>query len=427
MLNVDTSTVRKTLGALLVVEADFDAFCIDHYRHIYRRFSSGMDRVAKENLLLTLVSPDELMARLKSIDPAVATLQASTSISNPGLPASGASTHTVQPPRAPYDKKWYVVRPDEETQSLDALDYNKPVVLFGPELCGKTWLLHSVITAARERGAQVVTINLNLIDKSARGTLETFLFKFALRIFKELHLDEAEVERTFSRARGGSVDALNDLMSWTVLSSIKERLVLAIDNVDLIADQPYQDEFFGMLRAWVDTGGFERLHLVLAISTAPALLVKDVHRSPFNLGDVLSIPDFNERQLAALAGLHGLSGQNQGLARLRALVGGHPYLTRLAFYEAHRRSLDPVALLDRIEEDPQGGIFAGYLDHLMRKLRAESGLLEAFRRLVHTPSAPLDANLGYRLERAGLVVRDYNAPGQQYKLRYRLYQRLGRL
>lgn len=406
-----------------------------------------MDRVTKENLLLSLVPVEDLLSKLKRLDLSTATTLGSlpAELSQPAIPmvavaaagslpgaGAGAGGTTVQPPRAPYDKNWYIVRPDEESQSLDALEYNKPVVFFGPELCGKTWLLHSLIDSARNRGAQIVTINLNLFDKTARASLDAFLHKFALRIFKELHLDAAEVERAFAQARGGPVDALNDLMAWTVLGTVRERLVLAIDNVDVIADQPYQDEFFGMLRAWVDGSGFERLHLVLAISTAPALLVKDVHRSPFNLGDVVTLPDFDEQQLQSMARLHGLRCLPGELARLQAQVGGHPYLTRLAFYDVYRRRVSLSALLDRVEADPQGGVFASYLDHLMRRLRSERGLLEALRLICQRTSASVETSVGLRLERAGLVVRDFGRAGagasiNSYRLRYPLYQRMGQL
>jgi hypothetical protein len=354
--DADISALRKALGALLVVDADFDAFCIDHYNHIYRRFGTNMDRVAKENLLLTLVPADNLMQTLRTVDPKLVLPLAAGAASSDGTPAAATSTtSSVQPPRAPYDRRFYVVRPEEESQSLDALDYHKPVVFFGPELCGKTWLLHTLTNEARQRGAQVVSINLNIIDKSARSTFATFLHTFALRIFRELKLDIEEVNRSFAQNRGGPVAVLNDLMSWSVLDSINNRLVLSIDNVDLISEYPYQDEFFGMLRAWVDSSGFEKLHLVLAISTAPALLVQDIHRSPFNLGDVLTVPDFSLAQIEKLAQMHNINADDSEIMRLSNLVGGHPYLTRLAFYESYRRKMRLGALLDRVDAEPQGG------------------------------------------------------------------------
>jgi hypothetical protein len=406
---------------VLVVNPDFDAFCMDHYPQIYRRFSSTMDRAARENLLLSLANPEELVAQLRRIEPRVlGTLPAQRQ------PAAGQ--RTVQPPRAPFDRQWYVSRREEEEQARDALDYHKPVVLFGPELCGKTWLLSSLLEHARAQEYRIAAINLNLIDKPARETLGLFLHKFALRLCKELHLDPGEVERAFASPRSGPIEALHDVMCWTVLPAIDGPLLLAIDNVDLIAEKPYQDEYFGLLRAWADSGGpLSRLHLALCISTAPALLVRDVHRSPFNLGDVIELPDFDREQLLALATLHGVSCSNEELGLLQDQVGGHPYLARLVLYECHRRRKSLAALLASVASDPRGGVVAGYLDHLRSRLQFQPELLAAFRSLAHDPAASIEPALGRRLEQAGLVILGEptgRAGAGAYRVRCRLYQRL---
>ena len=110
---VDIQSVRRALGALLVVDADFDAFCIDHYPHVYRRFTGGMDRVAKENLLLTLVPAESLMQTLRSVDPHTILPLASATLSADGTPAVVAPMSIpVQPPRSPYDRRFYVVVDD---------------------------------------------------------------------------------------------------------------------------------------------------------------------------------------------------------------------------------------------------------------------------------------------------------------------------
>lgn len=47
-----TSSLRKLISKILVADSDFDAFVIDHFPSIKRRFAVGMDRVTKENILL---------------------------------------------------------------------------------------------------------------------------------------------------------------------------------------------------------------------------------------------------------------------------------------------------------------------------------------------------------------------------------------
>lgn len=63
-----TSELRSLLKHRLRLDSDFDAFCLDFFPSIKRRFSSGMDRTLKESLLLELANPDELAERLRHAD-----------------------------------------------------------------------------------------------------------------------------------------------------------------------------------------------------------------------------------------------------------------------------------------------------------------------------------------------------------------------
>lgn len=56
--------VRMLIEQHLPLASDFDAFAIDAFPNTQRRFSSGMERTAKANLLLQLHSPTELREAL---------------------------------------------------------------------------------------------------------------------------------------------------------------------------------------------------------------------------------------------------------------------------------------------------------------------------------------------------------------------------
>lgn len=59
-----SATVRATMTRVLKDASDFDAFCLDYYPDVHRRFTNGMDRVARETILLTQVDAGELLGRL---------------------------------------------------------------------------------------------------------------------------------------------------------------------------------------------------------------------------------------------------------------------------------------------------------------------------------------------------------------------------
>ena len=63
--------MRKLLSAALVSDADLDAFCIDHFPEVKKRFASGMDRLTKFNILLEQTTPTLLFQVLAQEHPDV--------------------------------------------------------------------------------------------------------------------------------------------------------------------------------------------------------------------------------------------------------------------------------------------------------------------------------------------------------------------
>lgn len=57
--------VRQQLDEVLRTDADLEAFCLDHFPDVHRRFSGRMERTDKVNLLLSLVERDDLVAKLR--------------------------------------------------------------------------------------------------------------------------------------------------------------------------------------------------------------------------------------------------------------------------------------------------------------------------------------------------------------------------
>ncbi|MBL9005533.1 MAG: SIR2 family protein [Myxococcales bacterium] len=56
--------VRQQLNQHLCSASDFDAFCLDYFSEVYARFTSGMDRVQRTNLLLSITDPKRVYEQL---------------------------------------------------------------------------------------------------------------------------------------------------------------------------------------------------------------------------------------------------------------------------------------------------------------------------------------------------------------------------
>ena len=61
----DRPSVRRLLDKHHPDDASFDAFVLDHFPEVKRRFAGGMDRIQKTNLLLTIKEPSEVHAALQ--------------------------------------------------------------------------------------------------------------------------------------------------------------------------------------------------------------------------------------------------------------------------------------------------------------------------------------------------------------------------
>ena len=66
---IDRPALRQLLAAVLLSGADFDAFCLDYFPEVYQRLDGTSDLRTKQNLLLLLIEPDELLAALRKAHP----------------------------------------------------------------------------------------------------------------------------------------------------------------------------------------------------------------------------------------------------------------------------------------------------------------------------------------------------------------------
>jgi hypothetical protein len=128
-----------------------------------------------------------------------------------------------------------------------------------------------------------------------------------------------------------------DFVESRLLPAVSVPLVIALDEADRVLGQPYQADFFSMLRVWHNnrsmflTPQWERLDLAMAISTEPYLLIEEGDRSPFNVGRILEVTPFTPAQCQELNTKYPGVLSTAQAEQLENLLGGHPYLTRLAY------------------------------------------------------------------------------------------------
>ncbi len=317
----------------------------------------------------------------------------------------------LQPPGARFDAGWYVARPPEERRAAEYLAYpGAPVVFTAPRGFGKTWLLQKVLGDTVLADDVGVEVNLESWDASTLVSTEAVAYHLALALADAADVPE-EALATAWASPGDPFRRVTRFLERDVLPTVAGRLVLVIDHADLFRHVPEGASIFGLLRSWASRprAPWERLRLVLAVSTEPALLVDQPQLSPFNLSIPIALSPLDAGQVAELARRHELPAAT--VVPVLSLTGGHPTLVRLALHGA-ATGADPA-----LEPGEDGGIYASHLENRARRLRARPELAAAVRAL----DAGLipEADAAERLVSAGVFRRT----GSGYALQNRLYER----
>jgi hypothetical protein len=344
----------------------------------------------------------------------------------PSLPAepttaAAGGDEELQAPGGNYDRRWHVRREYTERQALANLHRpGKPAVLWGPEGFGKTWLMQHLIAELRQENAawRTAQVDLQAFSREQRQSDDRFLRDLGAALVEELEGPGDLMARAWQRD-----SAPNGKLTWLVkelLTASAAPLVLVIDRADAILDTPFRDDFFGLLRSWAEKQKepWPRLRLLLAVSTTPMRLTGNIHLSVFyGLTVPIQLGHLEPEQVRQLVRLHRLDWSDADLARLMDLVGGHPFLLRLALHEAALHRVGPGALLPGPGQD---GLYAQHLRHYRQLLQKDGELHAALRSVGREGTRALDPDAYEELQRMGLVTETDG----RYRLCCRLYERL---
>ncbi len=326
----------------------------------------------------------------------------------------------VQPPGAPYNQSWHIGRAEEERTALNYLDQpGAPVVLWGPEKFGKTWMAQFLCNCVMQQDGgdcRVIAINFDSFDHESRADYPSFIRELAFQIVGALGGPEDWVPLLW-RSHGSVNQKLGRLMRENVLPLVNTRVIMALDRVDAVWGLPFKDDCFGMLRAWAQDPRLEKLRFILGISTTPQRLIDRPTQSPFNLTPPIVLGDFTRAQIEQMAELYGLVWTDRDFKTLTELVGGHPYLVR---HVMHRSNLTGGTSVGELLDEGTS-LFDDFLQRYSRRLHNAPELLAGIRRLGSETLSELDPDISTRLEAAGLAVEEKVG---FYRLRYRLYERL---
>ncbi|NER78267.1 MAG: TIR domain-containing protein [Leptolyngbya sp. SIO1D8] len=324
------------------------------------------------------------------------------------------------------DSKFYIERIPYEMQCYEEIERAGALIrIKAPRQMGKTSLMARILNQAREKRYRAIPISFQHADRHIFEDLGSLLRWFCAIVAHKLQLPH-RLEDYWDDIFGSKSNCTTYFKEY-LLPAIEGPLVLGLDEVDKVFQCPVvADDFFGLLRAWYEEGSYgsddsqlwERLRLIIVHSTE-VYLPLDVNQSPFNVGLPIELPEFTLEQVAMLIQRHGLTMSTEDVETLMALIGGHPYLVRLALYHLVHNQLTLAELYDT--GPTEAGIYGDHLRRHLANLKQNPELAEAYQAILDA-STPiqLDSEPMFKLHSLGLVHLKGNGAVPSFEL-YRRY------
>ena len=323
----------------------------------------------------------------------------------------------------------YVERPPHETLTYqEILNPGALIRIKSPLNMGKTSLMIRILGRARSQEYKTVTINFQLAEASVLSDLDKFLRWLMANITLQLDM-KSELDDYWDEDLGTKVSCTTYFQGY-ILEQLSNPLVLALDEVNHLFEYPeIAQEFLPLLRFWYEESNnstaWQKLRLIVVHST-DVYIPLDINQSPFNLGLLVALPQFNFEQMKDLANRHQFKSEVRDLDRsinnLMMTIGGHPYLARLAYYAL---STTEDITFERLLADAStsSGIYGSHLRGHLITLQKYPELGQDYKQVVMA-ERPIKISTinAYKLESIGLVKLINNLVEPSCQL-YRLYFR----
>ncbi|MGH9841450.1 MAG: AAA-like domain-containing protein, partial [Blastocatellia bacterium] len=329
-------------------------------------------------------------------------------------------------------KHLYIERPADR-ELFDLLRQGEYCNILTSRQMGKSSLMAQTHQRLVAEGHHVVIADMGSIgslvssDQWYQGLLETMVRKLALPL---------DVDEWWRAAREATPELrLLRFFREEVAARVPgdKPIILFVDEIDGTLDLPFSDDFFLAMRAMYNqraiTPEYERIVFCPVGVASPNELIKDKRKTPYNIGKLIELRDFDAER-DDLSALSQLVGGDATLRQILRFTGGHPYLTVLVAAESVKRkckSADDVEVL--IAEmfasldELTGDAHFGYIQNFIAQ-RAEDQLvtLKLYREILRGDEVKdqiTPAHIALKL--AGLVKR---GPNGMLVVRNEIYRRL---
>ncbi len=321
---------------------------------------------------------------------------------------------------------FYIERPPIESRCY--AEIQKPGALIrikAPRQMGKTSLMARLMQRANQNGDRTAVVDLQSAPQEVLNGSNPFLRWFCANVSQALRIPPKAMQQYWEFLDGNT--ACKAYFEDCLLPQLSAPLTLAINEVDLLFEHPevFRD-FFGLLRALHEEAKrneiWSRLRLVIVHSTE-VYVPMDLNQSPFNVGLAIDLPEFTLSQVQTLVQRHQLTWEPSESETLMSLLGGHPFLIRLALYHIAEGDCT-LSELCQTATAPTG-FFENHLSRCEDILKQHPDLLEAMCQVIYADHPiTLKPSIRFKLKSLGLVKLDAEGAVPGNPLYYQYFRKV---
>ena len=341
----------------------------------------------------------------------------------------GSPLHAVKP--------GYVQRAGDD-MLFRALVSGKYAYVIAPDRTGKSSLIAATSARLQNNHIKVAVLNLSQIAERDGGTdAGRWYYSIAYRLLRQLRVKVDLQTWWQDNSILSNRQRLVEFFADVILQNIDDQVVVFIDEIQYLADLPFDEQLLASIRAAHNARGtepeFSRMSFALVGECDPQSLVHDSAMSPFTIAEEVRLDDFSRRDLDVFAAELNLSvaDATKALDRIFHWTAGQPYLSQKLARSVSRENIsgDIKGHVDRIVMQQLAGRGATrnepHLNHLhnliVQDKKNHEPLLNMYGRVrkgirvMHDP----DSRIQRQLLATGLVVISERA---ELAVRNRVYE-----